>query len=229
MASEWSSRILIWALAFKCMLMVQLASTQDLGNGFMNFECEMLPVENCAFAVGAGGFRCVLETALQIDGSVTYNCQTLKFQLQFGSDRNSPSLRSPYIETDECVNACGLKRMTVGISTTDDQLSHSGRGGFREKLCSPKCKQSCANIIDHYDTITAVQGEDLNGICEYLSEYLNGEREQHNQLTHTRASPTKVETLRQSTPISNKHKKTELYEQASGPQSGQAVSPNSDQ
>lgn len=45
------------------------------GNEFVNLECERLLVKHCAFAVGAGGFRCVLKTAIHMKGSITYECQ----------------------------------------------------------------------------------------------------------------------------------------------------------
>jgi len=57
------------------------------------------------------------------------------------------------IETDECVNACGVERMTVGMST--DSLAESG---FTKKLCLPRCYNNCPNIIDLYFNLAAGEG-----------------------------------------------------------------------
>ena len=57
------------------------------------------------------------------------------------------------IETEECVNACGVERMTVGMST--DSLVERG---FTKKLCSPRCYNNCPNIVDLYFNLAAGEG-----------------------------------------------------------------------
>jgi hypothetical protein len=57
------------------------------------------------------------------------------------------------IETEECMNACGVERMTVGMST--DSLAERG---FTNKLCSPRCYNNCPNIVDLYFNLAAGEG-----------------------------------------------------------------------
>lgn len=57
------------------------------------------------------------------------------------------------METDECMNACGVERLTVGIST--DNLAQRG---FTKKLCAPRCYNNCRNIIDLYFNLAAGEG-----------------------------------------------------------------------
>lgn len=59
-----------------------------------------------------------------------------------------------WIETDECVRACGVDRNSVGISS--DSLMESQ---FTAKLCSPACYQDCPNIIDLYFNLAAGEGK----------------------------------------------------------------------
>jgi hypothetical protein len=57
------------------------------------------------------------------------------------------------IETEGCINACGVERMTVGIST--DTLAERG---FTNKLCAQRCYNKCPNIIDLYFNLAAGEG-----------------------------------------------------------------------
>ncbi|XP_020594925.1 uncharacterized protein LOC110035028, partial [Phalaenopsis equestris] len=104
------------------------------------FTCEQLDRSTCAFAVSSSGFRCVLEKHVR-SGFNEYSC------------RNSGVAGTGvegWIETDECVEACGLERVTVGISS--DYLVDRR---FKQRLCSPKCYDSCPNVVDLYANVAA--------------------------------------------------------------------------
>lgn len=58
-----------------------------------------------------------------------------------------------YIETDECVTACGVAKMTVGLST--DSLETAD---FTSKLCSLECQENCPNLVDLYTNLAAGEG-----------------------------------------------------------------------
>ncbi|KAJ7522462.1 hypothetical protein O6H91_18G011800 [Diphasiastrum complanatum] len=64
------------------------------------------------------------------------------------------------IETLECVNSCGLSRMTVGLST-DTLLGKE----FTARLCSPECQDNCPNIFDLYIKLAAGDGLYLPHLC----------------------------------------------------------------
>jgi len=85
-----------------------LISVISLRVVFGGIVCEKLPVEVCAFSVSTSGARCVLEKSIFSDGNVQYECQR--------SEVIAENLNE-LIETEECVNACGVERMTVGMST----------------------------------------------------------------------------------------------------------------
>ncbi|KAK3003377.1 hypothetical protein RJ639_018129 [Escallonia herrerae] len=57
------------------------------------------------------------------------------------------------IESDECVNACGVDRKAVGISS-DSLLEPQ----FTAKLCSRACYQNCPNIVDLYYNLAMGEG-----------------------------------------------------------------------
>ncbi|KAH9309692.1 hypothetical protein KI387_037603, partial [Taxus chinensis] len=121
-------------------------------------ECEKLPVEMCAFAVSSSGFRCVLEkkyssAAANHEASVQYQCQ---------SSGVIAETMIAWIESEECVEACGLQRMSVGMST-DDLSSYSH---FTSKLCSQKCQNRCPNVVDLYLNLAAGEGMYLPQLCE---------------------------------------------------------------
>ncbi|MDO8030373.1 hypothetical protein OC709_02580 ['Planchonia careya' phytoplasma] len=58
-----------------------------------------------------------------------------------------------WVETDHCVEACGLDRTALGISS--DSLLESR---FTQKLCSPQCYHGCPNIVDLYFNLAAGEG-----------------------------------------------------------------------
>ncbi|KAH9309679.1 hypothetical protein KI387_037590 [Taxus chinensis] len=133
-----------------------IQSVLVLGEGGM--ECEKLPVELCAFAVSSTGSRCVLEKKYSFaadshEASVEYQCQSSGVMAEKMKE---------WIESDDCVQACGLQRTCVGMST-DDLSSNSH---FTSKLCSDKCQNSCPNVVDLYLNLAAGEGMYLPHLCE---------------------------------------------------------------
>ncbi|CAK7328474.1 unnamed protein product [Dovyalis caffra] len=113
--------------------------------------CEQLPVDLCAYSVATSGQRCLLENYVAKDGTVKYECKTSEVVVD--------SLNE-WIETDECVNSCGLRRETVGISS-DNLLQPQ----FLAKLCSDACYQVCPNIVDLYSNLALGEGTYLPKLC----------------------------------------------------------------
>lgn len=109
--------------------------------------CEDLRTDVCAFSIASSGKRCVLETAVKKDGDVEYQCRTSEVVVERMAE---------YIETDECVAACGVDRNSVGISS-DSLLDQQ----FTAKLCTPACYQKCPNIVDLYFKLAAGEGMNL--------------------------------------------------------------------
>lgn len=108
--------------------------------------CDGLSRSTCAFAVSSAGARCVLEKEVGVaGGEEEYVCRNSAIQTGVGL--------SGWIETDDCVEACGLKRGTLGISS--DSLLEPR---FTEKLCSPPCYQGCPNVVDLYFNLAAGEG-----------------------------------------------------------------------
>lgn len=101
--------------------------------------CEELPKKLCAFSISSSGKRCILETK-----GKEFQCKSSEVVVERMAD---------YIETDECVNACGVDRNVVGISS-DALLDPE----FASKLCSPDCYQRCPNIVDLYFNLAAGEG-----------------------------------------------------------------------
>lgn len=106
--------------------------------------CEDLPKDVCAFSIASSGKRCVLETASEKDGDVEYQCRTSEVMVERMAD---------YIESDECVAACGVDRNSIGISSDSLLDQH-----FTAKLCAPACYQNCPNVIDLYFNLAAGEG-----------------------------------------------------------------------
>ncbi|XP_059435099.1 uncharacterized protein LOC132168048 [Corylus avellana] len=119
---------------------------------FAAIVCEDVPKNVCAFSVASSGKRCLLETSVAGDGSVEYECRTSEVMVQRIYE---------YIESDKCVQACGVDRKMVGISS-DALLEHQ----FTAKLCSPACYQECPNIVDLYFNLAAGEGVFLPNLCE---------------------------------------------------------------
>eukprot|EP01018_Ginkgo_biloba_P016568 Gb_38851 [translate_table: standard] len=66
-----------------------------------------------------------------------------------------------WIESEECLEACSLERMSVGVSSDALLESH-----FTKKLCSPQCQNNCPNIVDLYLNLAAGEGIYLPHLCE---------------------------------------------------------------
>ncbi|KAJ8570871.1 hypothetical protein K7X08_037843 [Anisodus acutangulus] len=133
-------------------LILFFASALFLQGALGDFVCEELPTNVCAFAIATSGKRCLLENSAANNGKVEYQCKTSEVVVEKMKD---------HIETDECVEACGVDRNSVGISS--DSLLESQ---FTAKLCSPACYKQCANIVDLYFNLAAGEGVHLPDLCE---------------------------------------------------------------
>ncbi|MQL76067.1 hypothetical protein Taro_008456 [Colocasia esculenta] len=129
--------------------------------------CESLSWSTCAFAfaVSSAGARCVLEKEMgagEDGGEERHVCRTSSIRADAGL--------SGWIETDGCVEACGLERVTLGISS--DSLLESR---FTEKLCSPQCYQGCPKVVDLYFNLAAGEAApDSVDVCFVDDEDVNG-------------------------------------------------------
>ena len=110
-----------------------------------SITCENLRKDACAFAVSSSGKRCVLEKTVRRTGEEVFICSTS--QIDTGKLTN-------WIETDECLEACGLDRNILGISS--DRLLESR---FTQKLCSTRCYNGCPNIVDLYFNLATGEGK----------------------------------------------------------------------
>merc|ERR1712183_39805 len=141
------------AMAFSSKLPVVLfLSSLFLHAALAELVCEDLPKSVCAFSIASSGKRCLLETSVAGDGSVEYQCRTSEVVVERMAE---------YIETDQCVKACGVDRNSVGISS--EALLEPQ---FTAKLCSPACYQKCPNIVDLYFNLAAGEGVFLPELCE---------------------------------------------------------------
>ncbi|CAL0324731.1 unnamed protein product [Lupinus luteus] len=114
--------------------------------------CEDLPKDICAFSIASSGKRCLLETEKAADGGVEYECRTSEVVVETMAE---------YIETDQCVEACGVERSSVGISS--DAFFEPQ---FTSKLCSPACYEKCHNIVDLFFNLADGEGVFLPELCE---------------------------------------------------------------
>ncbi|KAI0527699.1 hypothetical protein KFK09_003304 [Dendrobium nobile] len=122
-----------------------------LPSSFGSVICEDLPLDLCAFSISSTGKRCLLEMSFP-NMEHEYQCTMADVKVDRISD---------WIETDDCVKACGVDRSAVGISS-DDFLQPR----FTAKLCSSACYQSCPNIVDLYSNLAAAEGVYLPDLCE---------------------------------------------------------------
>ncbi|KAL6545203.1 hypothetical protein OROHE_009868 [Orobanche hederae] len=141
--------LLVVALAFAISVQVTLGS----------IECKNLNEDSCAYAVSSTGRRCVLEKHMIRGG---YTCGA--------SEIVADKLINDWIETEDCINACGVDRKALGISS--DSLLESR---FAGKFCSVECYRGCPNIVDLYFNLAAGEGVFLPKFCEALRS--NGRRE----------------------------------------------------
>ncbi|CAN4085908.1 unnamed protein product [Withania somnifera] len=126
-----------------------------------DIACKNLNEDCCAFAISSTGKRCVLEKHLRRSGEEVYTCRTSRIEADKLKD---------WIETDECIEACGVDRNALGISS--DALLESR---FISKICSSACYKHCPNIIDLYYNLAAGEGVYLPKLCAEQKE--NGRRE----------------------------------------------------
>ncbi|XP_039144341.1 uncharacterized protein LOC120281709 [Dioscorea cayenensis subsp. rotundata] len=136
------------------LMMVQLvlSLTLMLPSALAGVICEDLPQDLCAFAISASSKRCLLESIPRHNGPTEYQCRTSEVVVDKMSN---------WIETDECVRACGVDRNSVGISSDALMEPH-----FASKLCSVACYQNCPNILDLYFNLAAGEGVFLPDLCE---------------------------------------------------------------
>ncbi|KAI3461590.1 hypothetical protein Pfo_018253 [Paulownia fortunei] len=99
----------------------------------------------CSFSIASSGKRCLLETLESDDGTMEFQCKTSQVvALNFHE----------YIESDECVSACGVDRNWVGISSDSLLDSH-----FTLNLCSSQCYRNCPNIVELYYNLALAEGD----------------------------------------------------------------------
>ncbi|KAL1531414.1 PAR1 protein [Salvia divinorum] len=138
------------ASRFALVAIVALAILADTASG--SIECESLDKASCAYAVSWRGKRCVLEKHVQRGGTEEYTCAA--------SEIVANELRN-WIESDQCVEACGLDRSVLGISS--DSLLEAR---FVKQLCSKECYWRCHNIVDLYFDLAAGEGVYLPKFCD---------------------------------------------------------------
>ncbi|XP_058099508.1 uncharacterized protein LOC131243910 [Magnolia sinica] len=114
--------------------------------------CEDLPKSLCAFSISSSGRRCSIEYTNRPDGNKDFQCTTSKVIVEKMAE---------WIETDQCVRACGVDRNMVGISS--DALMEPR---FTAKLCSTTCYQNCPNIVDLYFNLASAEGVFLPDLCQ---------------------------------------------------------------
>ncbi|KAL0907666.1 hypothetical protein M5K25_022089 [Dendrobium thyrsiflorum] len=141
----------------KALLFLFIASALFFSGVLGGITCEQLDSSKCAFAVSSSGLRCVLEKNVRGGGrEVEYSCRNSGVAATDVAD---------WIETDECVAACGLDRNTVGISS--DYLANRR---FQRRLCSPECFDSCPNVVDLYANVAAGEDVSLTTLCEVMTK-----------------------------------------------------------
>ncbi|KAK4418992.1 hypothetical protein Salat_2312000 [Sesamum alatum] len=148
LSSEFTAHLCSPACYQNCPNIVDLFF--NLAAGEAKVICEKLPTNECSFAVASSGKRCVLENEND-HGEIEYTCKTSEVVVE---------RLSGYIESDQCVNACGVNRETVGMSA-DAFLSPE----FTARLCSPACFTNCNNIVDLYFNLAASEGVPLPALC----------------------------------------------------------------
>ncbi|KAH7854869.1 hypothetical protein Vadar_018589 [Vaccinium darrowii] len=100
--------------------------------------------------------RCVLEKSVKRCGEESYTCRASEIEADKLKD---------WVETDQCIDACGLERTVLGISSDSLLEAH-----FLQKLCSTQCYDSCPNIVDLYFNLAAGEGVFLPKLCETRGE-----------------------------------------------------------
>ncbi|KAL0430001.1 UNVERIFIED_CONTAM: hypothetical protein Sradi_0626100 [Sesamum radiatum] len=144
------------ASSMKFSFVLFFACSQFVQGTLAEVVCENLPANLCAFAIASSGKRCVLESYKNGRGEVNYMCKTSEVVVErlYG-----------YIESDQCINACGVHRESIGISS-DVFLSAE----FTAHLCSPACYQNCPNIVELFFNLAAGEGLSLPALCHNQKE-----------------------------------------------------------
>ncbi|XP_022985449.1 uncharacterized protein LOC111483456 [Cucurbita maxima] len=132
-------------------LLIVLAFQTTLGSSSM-IKCEDLEKSRCAFAVSWSGKRCVLEKTVKRSGEEAFTCRT--------SEIEADQLQN-IVETEQCIEGCGLDRNTLGISS--DSLLDTR---FTRDLCSSRCYDHCSNVVDLFFNLAAGEGVFLPKLCE---------------------------------------------------------------
>ncbi|GFS39226.1 hypothetical protein Acr_00g0061780 [Actinidia rufa] len=135
------------------MAILFLAFSLFLHGAFGDIVCEELPIGMCSFSIASSGKRCLLET------SATHGVSTMEYQCTTSEVvvKDMPE----WIESNECISACGVDRYSVGLSS-DSFLEPQ----FTVKLCAPACFQNCPNIVDLYNNLALAEGIFLPGLCK---------------------------------------------------------------
>lgn len=107
--------------------------------------CEQLPTELHLFSIASNGRRCILENYVSpTDRKLEYECKTSQVAVD---------IMHEWIETDDCINAYGVDRESVGISSDALLQPH-----FTAKLCSSARYLNCPNIVDLYFNLALGEG-----------------------------------------------------------------------
>ncbi|KAL8095895.1 uncharacterized protein LOC141692762 [Apium graveolens] len=138
--------------AFKSLAVSTLAFLFCIQGTLGSIACENLNKETCAYAISSSGKRCVLEQRVRRSGEEAFTC---------GASEIEAGKLKDYIESDECIGACGLERNVYGISSDSLLEPH-----FARKLCSTQCYNNCPNIFDLYFNLAAGEGLYLPKVCE---------------------------------------------------------------
>ncbi|CAK7337296.1 unnamed protein product [Dovyalis caffra] len=138
--------------SFKILSILALVLAICVQGTLGEITCEHLDQDTCGYAISSSGKRCLLEKRVKRTGEEAYTCRTSEIE----ADR----LRN-WIETDQCIKACGLDRKSLGISS--DSLLESR---FSQQLCSPQCYDSCPNVVDLYFNLAAAEGLFLPKLCK---------------------------------------------------------------
>ncbi|CAA0834348.1 PAR1 protein [Striga hermonthica] len=135
---------------------IALALAISIQGTLGEIRCEDLNENSCAFAVSSTGKRCVLEShsfLRKLGTPDRYTCRT--------SDIKASDRLVNYIESEECITACGVDKGALGISS-DSLLNHN----FINKFCSASCYDKCHNIVDLYFNVAAGEGVYIPKVCE---------------------------------------------------------------
>ncbi|KAK4395485.1 hypothetical protein Sango_1702800 [Sesamum angolense] len=151
LSSEFTARLCSPACYQNCLNIVDLFFNLAASEG--DVICENLPTNLCSFAIASSGKRCVLENHKNTQGKTCKTSEVVVEKL------------SGYIETDQCVKACGVCRESVGISS-DVFLSSE----FTAHLCCPACYHNCPNIVDLFFNLAAGEGVSLPALCKNQEE-----------------------------------------------------------